>query len=55
VRGGRLCLLKSPFLLQELMMRLMLDTLLGDDLGAALGRALPHLDRLANGARHRQA
>src|SRR5216684_969156 len=93
-----LCLLKRPFLLQPLMLRPTLDTLLGDgvgapldppDIGAFAGRAparragltaptagaethnrlggcgsrertvgsgcgLRHLDRMANGARHRQ-
>src|SRR5712692_9409651 len=95
-----LCLLKSPFLLRQLMLRAAMDTLLGHDFGAALappdpanvgafarraparsagvtapaagaatqpastaredrpvalGRALPHLVRMANGTRDRQA
>jgi hypothetical protein len=32
-----LCLLKSPFLLRQLMLRLPMDTLLGDDVGASRG------------------
>jgi len=94
------CLLKSPFLLRQLMLQPTTDTLLGDDVGACLtpldppnlgaftccaparsaGLTTPsaathaakagaaheigslpmdgarrHLDRMANGARHRQA
>jgi len=99
---GQLCLLKSPFLLRQLMLRPTMDTLLGDDVRApvlppdyanmgacarraparspgvtaptvgaaahaattvaareggplALEPAFTHLDRMANGVRHRQA
>jgi hypothetical protein len=98
----RLCLLKNPLLVRQLMLRPTMETLLGDDVDAALappdppkigafarrasarstgvtaptasaaaqptaavaarehrpvalGRALAHLDRMANSARYRQA
>jgi len=35
MHSRRLCLLKCPFLLRQLMLRATMDTLLGDDVGAA--------------------